>query len=118
MDRLANGRISVTVSEITEHEPPHRLVSKMLTGPTEALALIVISPTPNGCTYTTSVGMRIAYGTSRKVAPVAQRGLDELAVKVRSIVESGIRLETVSESGDENDEMRKPESTSTEDDPS
>ena len=82
------------------------------------MALMAISPTPTGCTYTTSVGMRIAYGTSRIVAPVAQRGLDELAAKVRSFVESGIRLETVSESGDENDEMEAPESTSTEDDPS
>jgi uncharacterized protein YndB with AHSA1/START domain len=98
MDRLANGRISVTVSEVTEHEPPHRLASKMLTGPSEALALMVLSPTPTGCTFTVNAGVRIAYGTSRKVAPVAQRGLDELTAKVRSFVESGIRLETVKES--------------------
>ena len=47
------------------------------------MALMVIEPTPTGCTYTTSVGVRIAYGTSRKRAPVAQRGLDDLTAKVR-----------------------------------
>jgi len=113
MDRLANGRISVTVSEVTEHEPPHRLVSKMLTGPSEALALMVLSPTPTGCTFTVSAGIRIAYGTSPKVAPAAQRGLDDLAATVRSFVESGIRLETVNESRDEQDEVGESETTST-----
>lgn len=98
MDREANGRISVTVSEVVEREAPHRLVTKLLTGPIEALALMVISPTPTGCTFTISGGTRIPYGTSPKVAPVAQRGLDEMAAKVRSFVESGIRLETLSES--------------------
>ena len=117
MDRLANGRISVTVSEITEHEPPHRLVSKMLTGPSEALALMVLSPTPTGCTFTVSAGIRIAYGTSSKVAPVAQQGLDEMAAKVRSFVESGIRLETGNVSRDLEAEVAEPKSPSLSDDP-
>jgi uncharacterized protein YndB with AHSA1/START domain len=100
MDREANGRIAVSVWEVVEYEPPHRLVSKVLTGPSEALVLRAISPTPTGCTYTTNVRMRIAYGTSSKVAPVAQQGFDELTAKVRSFVESGIRLETVKETGE------------------
>ena len=109
MDRAANGRISVTVSERVEYEPPHRLVVKTLSGPSEALVLMVIKPTPTGCTYTTSVGMRIAYGTSRKVAPVAQQRLDEMAAKVRSFVESGIRLETVKGSRESADDAGEPE---------
>ena len=59
------------------------------------MALMVVGPTPTGCTYTVSAGVRIAYGTSRERAPLAQRALDDLTAKVRSFVESGIRLETV-----------------------
>ena len=118
LHRQANGRLKATVTEVIDFEPPHRLVAKSLTGPSEILEAMIVSPTATGCTFTANVDMRIAYGTSSKVAPVAQQGFDELTAKVRSFVESGIRLETVSESGDENDEMEAPESISTEDDPS
>jgi len=94
--REENGRITATVTEIIEYEPPHRYVSKLLTGPTEAFAMMTVDPTPTGCTYTVSGGSRIAYGTAGKVAPVAQRAIDELTAKVRSIVESGVRFESVS----------------------
>jgi len=96
--REENGRITATVTEIIEYEPPHRYVSKLLTGPTEAFAMMTVDPTPTGCTYTVSGGSRIAYGTAGKVAPVAQRAIDELTAKVRSIVESGVRFEPIKES--------------------
>ncbi len=98
LGREDNGRITATVTEITEYEPPHRYVTKLLTGPTEAFAMMTVDPTPTGCTYTVSGGSRIAYGTAGKVAPVAQRAIDELTAKVRSIVESGVRFESVHES--------------------
>jgi len=109
MGREANGRISVTVSEVVKYEPPHRLVSKVLTGPTEALGLIVLSPAPTGCSFTVSASVRIAYGTSRKRAPVAQRALDELTAKVCSFVESGIPLETAKDSQESADGAGEPE---------
>ena len=95
--RKVNGRMVATVTEVVECEPPHRYVAKTLTGPSETREVMVVSPTPAGCTYTASVVMQIASGTSRKVAPVAQRAIDELTAKVRSIVESGVRLENVNE---------------------
>jgi uncharacterized protein YndB with AHSA1/START domain len=96
--RGADGRLEATVTEIIEFEPPHRYVAKWLTGPSETLDGIVVRPTPTGCTYSARVGMRIVYGTAGKVAPVAQRAIDELTAKVRSIVESGVRFEPVKES--------------------
>ena len=61
---------------------------------------MIVSPTATGCTFTTSVDMLIAYGTSRKAAQAGQQVLDELTAKVRSFVESGIRLATVKDSGE------------------
>jgi Polyketide cyclase / dehydrase and lipid transport len=116
--REGNGRLDATVWEVVEYEPPHRYVVKTLTGPSESVAVVVISATPSGCTYTSSVGMRVAYGTSRKLAPVAQRAIDESTAKVRSFVESGIRLETVKDSRESADGAGEPEATSKADDSS
>jgi uncharacterized protein YndB with AHSA1/START domain len=96
LHREANGRMTATVSEIVECEPPHRFVAKTLTGTRETLKRVVVQPTPTGCTYTVSIDMRISHGTSSKVAPAAQRAIEAITAKVRSIVESGVRLETVS----------------------
>jgi len=100
LSRQLNGRMTATVTEVIEFEPPHRLGAKTLTGSSETLELMVVNPTTAGCTYSVSVEMRISYGTTRKVAPVAQKALDEIAAKVRSIVESGVRFETVNENLD------------------
>lgn len=97
LGREENGRITATVTEIIEYEPPHRYVTKLLTGPTEAVAMMTVDPTPTGCTYTVSGGTRIAYRTAGKFAPVAQQAIDELTAKVRSIVETGVRFETIKE---------------------
>jgi len=109
LDREENGRITATVTEIIEYEPPHRYVTKLLTGPTEAFAMMTVDPTPTGCTYTASGGTRIAYGTAGKVAPVAQRAIDELTAKVRSIVESGVRFETIKEPPGADADLAEPE---------
>jgi len=115
--REENGRITATVTEIIEYEPPHRYVTKLLTGPTEAFAMMAVDPTPTGCTYTVSGGSQIAYGTAGKVAPVAQRAIDELTAKVRSIVESGVRFEPVKENlapdGDQQEPQPNPTTVET-----
>jgi hypothetical protein len=99
------GRMTATVSEVVEYQPPHRFVAKTLTGPSEVLEVVVISPTATGCTYTTTVNMRIAYGTSRKVTPAVQLAVDEQAAKVRSIVESGVRIGAASQTPKAQDDV-------------
>lgn len=114
LHRQANGRLKATITEVIEFEPPHRLVAKTLTGPSEILEAMIVSPTATGCTFTTSVDMLIAYGTTRKAAPAAQQALDQLTLdqltaKVRSFVESGIRLETGNVSRESADGAGEPE---------
>ena len=116
--RGANGRLEATVTEVTEFEPPHRYVAKSLTGPSEIREAMIVSPTATGCTFTASVDMLIAYGTSGKAAPAGQQALDELTAKVRSFVESGIRLETGNVSRDLEAEIAEPISPSPSDGPS
>jgi hypothetical protein len=103
--REDSGRMTATVSEIVECEPPHRFVTKTLTGTRESLKTVVVNPTPTGCTYTVSIDMRISHSASRKVAPAAQRAIEASTAKVRSIVESGVCLETVSQPRETNGEV-------------
>lgn len=113
--REDSGRMTATVSEIVECQPPHRFVAKTLTGTRESLKTVVVNPTPTGCTYTVSIDMRISHGTSRTVAPAAQRAIEAATAKVRSIVESGVCLETVSQARETNGQVGASEAALTAD---
>ena len=113
--REDSGRMTATVSEVVECEPPHRFVARTLTGTRESLKTVVVNPTPTGCTYTVSIDMRISHGTSRRVAPAAQRAIEAATAKVRSIVESGVGLENLSQARETNGEVRASEAALTAD---
>jgi hypothetical protein len=82
-------RLDVTVSEVVEFEPPHRLVRKILNAAVPILERHTIADVPGGCSYTVGLGLRIAAGASGQVGPGIQKELDEHAAKLKALIEAG-----------------------------
>lgn len=87
------GRLTAHIAELVVAEPPSRIVSRWLTTPTELMGSYLLADGKQGETVLTcQLGLRVAVGSSKKVAPKLQAQLEASLRRVRTAIESGVRF--------------------------
>lgn len=89
-----NGVLEVTVSEVIEYDPPHRVSSKIVNSQVPMVEVQTIGEVPGGCSFAVSLGTRIPLGSAPKVGRQLQAYLDEYVTKVKTLVEAGQQPES------------------------
>lgn len=87
-----DGRVTVHMAEVVEADAPNRMVIRWPTISTAMLSISTLTPTHAGTTYTSRVGLQVAYGTRSKVEPGVLKAVAEGNVRPKACVEAGTRF--------------------------
>jgi len=87
-----DGRVTVHMAEVVEADAPNRMVIRWPTISTAMLSISTLTPTHAGTTYTSRVGLQVAYGTRSKVEPGVLKAVAEGNVRLKACVEAGTRF--------------------------